>query len=41
MAGDRLDGPLGNVGGLGPAIAAKGIDRHGIGEDRLRDAWKP
>ena len=35
MAGDRLDGPLGNIGTLGPPVAAIRLDGHGIGDDHL------
>jgi hypothetical protein len=36
VAGDRLDGALGDVGPLGPPVAAIRVDGHGVGDDHLR-----
>src|SRR6516225_7309977 len=37
MAGNRLDGPLGNIGPLPPPISAIGVDRYGVRDNHLRD----
>src|ERR1700674_3655382 len=34
-ARDRVDGPFGDVSSLGPAVAAIGVNRHGISYDHL------
>src|SRR5262249_23552559 len=36
MPRDRVDGALGNISALGAAVAAIGIDRHGVGDDDAR-----